>query len=323
MPPEPAPITNKSKSYVIKLNSSSTTDVHQFINVSMYQWVVTNRSNGFGYPIGCKQFFKGNVRDSHQWGTPDPFRLSLNTQSLGRLEIGLQFLGTADELTIDEDLRGRSLACHGFQGCGRGIATDDDFFVLPAFILQERFRFGTEGTSHFREQGDVLGLGLGVDIAQHGFSVGDFEGISGFFRLDEHFVDHAIFDVHGVTPGAFTEAEVSFVHQHPHSFGEITVTIGNQGDIVTFLVFGPFVHDEGVVNRETDNFVYTVGFEDAGKLVVAGEVAGGAGGGEGTGEGEDHHVSAVEDVFAVNVFPFPILTGAEDNLGNSLSGFVL
>ena len=104
---------------------------------------------------------------------------------------------------------------------------------------------------------------------------------------------------------------------------EITVAVGQEGQVVGVLLALPLVHDEGVVDRNADDVIDAVLPEFGRQLVVARHVRGRAGRGEGAGQREDDNGFTFEDVIAGTVYPVVIATGAESNLGDGLAAMIV
>ena len=46
------------------------------------------------------------------------------------------------------------------------------------------------------------------------------------------------------------------MYQHAHAVGEVAVAIGDEGDVVGFLVVLPGIHDEGVIDGNAENVIH-------------------------------------------------------------------
>ncbi len=201
---------------------------------------------------------------------------------------------------------------------------EDDLLVGHTALLQHLLRLGAERAAGAGDDADRgRCLSIRIDVAQHGIGIGDLEGVALDLRLDKLLLYHPVLDQHRVAPRALAEAKVRLVDQHAHPLGELTVAIGNKPDIVGFLVLLPRIHDEGIIDRETDDVIHTVGLEYVGQFVKARQVGGGTGRGEGAGQREHHHGLALEQLIRADIAPLTAFTGLENNARYLLSFFAL
>lgn len=115
------------------------------------------------------------------------------------------------------------------------------------------------------------------------------------------------------------KAQIRFLDQHVHAFGEFTVAVRYEGDVFRMLVSFPGVHDEGVVHGDAKNAVDAVLLEYAGQFVVARQVARRTGRRERARQRENNDGFVFEQVISGHINPLVALTGVESNLRNFLA----
>lgn len=180
----------------------------------------------------------------------------------------------------------------------------------------------------------LLDLLTGLEVAQHGLRITDFEWIGGTIvheaRFDKDLFDFAINDMHAVAPGTVTETEIGFFDEHAHFLSEVTVPIRKHEDVLQAQMLRPLEHHEGVVDTKANYFVDAEFFEFIVSGFVAWSMSGGASWGESTRQGEDDDVFATKDVLGGAVLPaefvwtfdgFVADTGFKDDIRDFLTFF--
>jgi hypothetical protein len=123
-------------------------------------------------------------------------------------------------------------------------------------------------------------------------------------RLDENFLDHAVFREHGIAPTAHAHALRTPVDQQAHQAREVAVAVGEHEHFLDFLALGPPKHDKSVVDGEADDLIDAQAAKRVVALLIAGQMAFRTGWREGPGQGEKHDALAAENVVAGKVPPF-------------------
>ena len=67
---------------------------------------------------------------------------------------------------------------------------------------------------------------------------------------------------------------LALIDEHAHLLGELAVAIGQEQDVAALLRARPFIHDERIVHRDTDDAVDAVGEKRRRQFVVARHVGG-------------------------------------------------
>lgn len=205
-------------------------------------------------------------------GANNPFLLG---GGAGRALVALrqpfgEVIGTADVLTVNEDLWIGDLRRYCSQGLVRVVLIQNQLFELDAGVMQETLGLDAEGTAFTREDSYVVRQNtFRREIGKHRISVGHAVRVAWLFRFNEHLLDHTISNQHGVTPGPLTETKVILVDKQAHLFRKLTVAVGQKRHAVRVLAALPFIHDEGVIDGNANNLINIIGVELRRKLVVS------------------------------------------------------
>ena len=227
-------------------------------------------------------------------------------------------------LTVDEDLRGRTLAAHRADHASTHVVVERDLDRVVAPGVEQSLRFDAERATRLGEHHDLIRcLGGRVDVAEHRVRVRDFKRIAIFLGFDEHLLHDAVAHEHRVAPAALAESNVGLVHEHAHAGAELTVAVGQQDDVGGLLVAGPFIHHERVIDRQAHHAVHAKPGERRCKFVVARQVAGRTRRGERAGKREHDNGLALEDVVCGDLLPGVVFTDLERNVGNALAFTIL
>ena len=122
---------------------------------------------------------------------------------------------------------------------------------------------------------------------------------------------------------ALAETEFFLVDQHSHACAEVTVSVRKEGQVVGVLFTLPLVHDESVVDRDTNDLVHTVLLEHRRKLVVTRYVSGRASRGKCARQREYDDGLVLEDFVRVDVDPLVLAAGSENDLGHCLAFMIV
>src|SRR5271156_988906 len=133
-----------------------------------------------------------------------------------------------------------------------------------------------------------------LKLPQHRVGAGAFDLAR--LLLDIQRLDHAVVHQHRIPFRAGAEPVLGEVELEPERTGKIAAAVGQHAHLALGPLFlAPRRHDKDVVDRNTDDFVDSLGF-DVGRLVdVAGQVALRAGRGERAGHGEEGNLLAAEE----------------------------
>src|SRR5258706_1074849 len=230
----------------------------------------------------------------------------------GFLRPFFELLETADVLAVHKHLRHGAAAGDGADDARAVAVVEAHLRVRVAELFEERLRPRAVAAALAREDRHLVrSIRLGIDVVQHRVGIRHLERSSRLFRLDEHLLDHAVLDEHRVVPRALAEAELGLVDQHAHLLGELAVAVRKHEDVAGFLGARPFVHDEGVVDRDTYDAIDAVGEQRRRELVVARHVRRGAGRRERSRQREHHDGLALEDLVGADGLPVALGAGAE------------